>query len=44
MNTAELKGLIKCKSDHSYYSHYEPLNVSQHLPAHKENALTETAR
>ena len=37
-------GLVKCKSDHSYYSHHVPLTASQRLQAHKENALTERAR
>jgi len=36
-------GLVKCKSDHSYYSHHAPLTASQLLQAHKENALTERA-
>jgi len=37
-------GLVKCKSDHSHYSHHAPLTASQRLQAHKENALTERAR
>ena len=37
-------GLVKCKSDHSYYSHHAPLTASQRLQAHKENALTERAK
>jgi len=36
--------VVKCKSDHSYYSHHAPLIASQRLQAHKENALTERAR
>ena len=43
-NLTKTRGLVKCKSDHSYYSHHAPLTASQRLQAHKENALTERAR
>jgi len=43
-NIEQNMGLVKCKSDHSYYSHHAPLTASQRLQAHKENALTERAR
>ena len=33
---AIMRGLVKCKSDHSYYSHHAPLTASQRLQAQKE--------
>ena len=41
VGSRQVLGLVKCKSDHSYYSHHAPLTASQRLQAHKENALTE---